>query len=370
MPIDTRIDGDPESVRAVSQWLRSTMSAAVHDCVTQIYTVRGASETTWEGAAADAFRTRMTSGGQKADNLAGESVRVGQSFDRYADDLHTAIAGRDRALQIAHDGGLDVVAGQILDPGPAPTAPQALPSDGSATPQMVHAYDDAVQAQQIHYHKAAAYAAAGEQMTHSRQIIEDAKSFGQRVWNDVRNKAILHAADLTNGTVGALAARHATVLRREADSLTRQAARHIEHYLKSGGGSTPTAKYNLAAAEQAQRQADDALRRAGSVGRRIGSKVPLLGLGITAVGVGYDIQQGKPAGKAIVSGVGGAAAAVLVGAAIGGPVGAAVGLGVGVTAGVGFDGLYDSLPSGVQNGIENGASAVGDGIADAWNTVF
>jgi uncharacterized protein YukE len=262
MPINTRIDGDPESIRAAAQWLRSTLSTAVHDCVTKVYGVRGNSETAWEGAAADAFRAKMASGGQKADYLAEESDRAGRSFDCYADDLHTAIVGRDRALQIAREGGLEIVDEQILDPGPAPTTPQALPSDGSATPQMVQAHNDAMKAQQIHSLKVAAYAEADEQMAHSRQIIEGAKTFGQNVWNDIRGKAILHVADLTNGTVGALAARHTTVLRREADSLTKQAARHIEHYLKSGGGSTSTAKYNLAAAEKARGQADDALRRA------------------------------------------------------------------------------------------------------------
>lgn len=93
-------------------------------------------------------------------------------------------------------------------------------------------------------------------------------------------------------------------------------------------------------------------------------------MGITATGVGYDIRQGKPAGKAVFSGVGGAATAMLAGAAIGGPVSAAVGLGVGIVAGVGLDELYEHLPDGVQDGIENGVQAIGDGIKNVWNSVF
>lgn len=224
--------------------------------------------------AADAFRAKMTSGGQQADGLAEESDRAGQPFDSYADDLHTAIAGRDRALRTAREGGLDVVDEQILDPGPAPTAPQALPTNGPVTPQLVHAYHEAAPARQIHHSKVAAYAAADEEMTHSRRIIESAKSFGQNVWNDIRGKAILHSTNLANGISGALAARHSEILLLESDRLNKQAASHVEHYLKSGGGNTSTAKYNLTAAEQARQHADDAFRRAGSVGRRIRKQDP------------------------------------------------------------------------------------------------
>ncbi|MGI9063107.1 MAG: hypothetical protein ACR2FQ_04740 [Pseudonocardiaceae bacterium] len=370
MPIDVRIDGNPESIRGAAAWLRTSLSAGVHDCVSAVYRIRGNSETEWEGDAGTAFRARMTSGGSKGDRLEAEATRAAQSFDAYADDLHTALAGRDRAVQTALNGGLEVSGDQILDPGPAPTAPQALPSDGSATPEMVRGYDNAVQAQQVYAQKTTAYAVASEEMARSRQILTEAKSFGQNVWNDVRGKAVLHAADFTNGTVGALAARHATVLRKHATFLEQQAARHVDHYLKSGGGSTSTARYNVAAADEARRQADDALRRASSVARRIGGKVPIIGLGITAAGVGYDVHQGKPVGKAVISGVGGAASAMLVGAAVGGPVGAVVGLGVGIVVGGGLDWGYDQLPGGVQDGIEDGFKAVGGGVKDAWNSVF
>jgi hypothetical protein len=65
-----------------------------------------------------------------------------------------------------------------------------------------------------------------------------------------------------------------------------------------------------------------------------------------------DIHEGKPASKAIISGVGGALAAVEMGAVIGTaiapPFGTIVGVGVGLVAGVvvsgALDYAYDQLP--------------------------
>jgi hypothetical protein len=48
---------------------------------------------------------------------------------------------------IAIQGGLRVTDTEILDSGPAPVAPQALPAGSSALPHMAHAHD-AVGAQQ------------------------------------------------------------------------------------------------------------------------------------------------------------------------------------------------------------------------------
>jgi hypothetical protein len=85
-------------------------------------------------------------------------------------------------------------------------------------------------------------------------------------------------------------------------------------------------------------ESDTWARWAGSVASRFGSKVPIIGAAITTASIGYDIHEGEPAGKAIVSGVGGALAAAgtgaLIGTPIGGPVGTLVGAGAGVIVGV------------------------------------
>ena len=381
MPINTKIEGDTESIRSAAGWLRGTLSAGVHDTVTQLYHARSNSETMWEGQAGDAFRARMTSGGGKADELSASAASAAQSFDAYAADLHTAQVGMGRAREIAYTGGLTVTADEIMEPGPAPTAPAALPTDGSVTSQMVQAHNEAVTAQNMHAQKVAAYTAASEEANRARGIVDNARNVNRTIWNELSEKKWFNAADFTNGVVGGLAARHASVLRAEHARLMSEARTSVQRYLASGGGVE--ARFQNSRAYAKFLEADDALRRAGAVGRMIGSKIPVIGLGISAAGIGYDISQGKPPGKTIISGVGGAAAGIAVGALASGPVGwVALGaVGAGVLVGVGLDYSYDALSQGVKNGIENGVKAVGNAIGDAgeaigsgaekvWNSVF
>lgn len=381
MPVNTKIEGDPESIRSAAGWLRGTLSAGVHDTVTQVYHARSNSETMWEGQAGEAFRARMTSGGGKADELSTSATSAAQSFDTYAADLQTAQAGMGRAREIAQTSGLTVTADEIMEPGPAPTAPTALPTDGSAPPQMVQAHNDAVTAQNTHAREVAAYTAASEEANRARGIADNARNVGRTVWNELSEKRWFNAAEFTNGAIGGLAARHAGVLRAEHARLMSEARTSVQRYLASGGG--PEARFQNSRAYAKFLEADDALRRAGSVGRLIGSKIPVIGLAISSAGIGYDISRGKPPGKAIISGVGGAAAGIAVGALASGPVGwVALGaVGAGVLVGVGLDYAYDALPQGVQDDIENGVNAVGDAIGDAgeeigsgakkaWNSIF
>jgi len=51
---------------------------------------------------------------------------------------------------------------------------------------------------------------------------------------------------------------------------------------------------------------------AENIGRRFASKIPVIGWGISAVGIGWDIHQGKPPAKAIFSGVAGTLGAIAV----------------------------------------------------------
>jgi hypothetical protein len=157
-----------------------------------------------------------------------------------------------------------------------------------------------------------------------------------------------------------------------------------ERYLSSMKVPSEGLRYNNEA-WQRYLDADENLRKAESAARRFGSKVPIIGLGITAAGIGYDIHQGKPAGKAIISGVVGAGAAYGVGALVasaaagaqigmlGGPVGIVVGGVVGVGASLiasgAADYAYDQLPEGVKNGIEDGFNAVADAVGDAGKAV-
>lgn len=377
MTINIKIEGDPESIRSTGRWLRNNLSSGVHDCVTQIYKTRDNSEWTWQGEAGSEFRNKMNTGGKKADELALDADRAGRSVEVFADDLQTAQAGMARAREIASSAGLQINGDEIAEPGPAPTAPQALPLDGSASPDAVRAYNDAVTAQQAHALKVQAYNQAAEEANRARGIVDGAKEIGRNIWGDITGKAPLHAADFVKGAVlGGLAASHVSVLKQQASRLMAESDLAAQRYLRSPGGS-PEARFQNAQAYRKFLEADEAMRRAGSVGRRIASKLPIIGLGITAAGIGYDISQGKPAGKAIISGVGGALAAAgagaAIGTAIGGPVGTVVGAVGGLAVGVVTSGVidwgYDQLPQGVRDGIENGVETVGNAIGDAGEAV-
>jgi hypothetical protein len=198
------------------------------------------------------------------------------------------------------------------------------------------------------------------------------------------------SADLVNGAVvGGLAAKHTSILRAQSVALMDDSKLNAERYLRAPGGSADARALN----NQAYRkflEADEWARKSDSVGRRVGSRIPVVGLAITAAGIGYDIHQGKPVGKAVVSGIGGALAAAGTGALIGSAipvpvvgtvVGAAVGLGVGLVASGALDWGYDQLPQGVKDGIEGGlkeaggavadvGGAVGDGAKKVWDSIF
>src|ERR1700741_4827613 len=155
MTIDTKIDGDPESIRGAARWMRGTLSTGVHDCTTQIYAARTNSEAEWTGEAGDRFRAKMTSGGGKADTLSADADRAGQSMEVFADDLQTARTRMGRAREIAAGGGLTLPDPQILDPGPAPAAPGTLAAD--ASPEEATAHQSAVNAQNAHARQVVAY---------------------------------------------------------------------------------------------------------------------------------------------------------------------------------------------------------------------
>lgn len=118
----------------------------------------------------------------------------------------------------------------------------------------------------------------------------------------------LEAANLVHGVIGGLAELHVDILKRHADVLFEEARVAGERYLKSGEVPAEARRYNNESWAK-YLEGDRQLRETNSFARRIGSKLPVVGAGLTVAGIGVDIQQGKPAGKAIVSGVGGALAA-------------------------------------------------------------
>ncbi|WP_328465325.1 hypothetical protein OHA21_43290 [Actinoplanes sp. NBC_00393] len=382
MPIDTRIDGDPESIRATAAWLRDRLAGSVDLAVDELRAARDRGGDGWQGDAGPAFHQRMDSAGRKTDDFRIDVENLASSFHSYADGLENAQAGMRQAREIAAEGGLELDGDVILEPGPAP-AVKELPVDQPAAPEMVQAYDLSVAAYHDHQRKVNAYLTAERQAKRTKNAQEALFAIGRNAWDDLLAKALLNALDFANGAVGGFAKKHEVIMKRQAEALRADQKLAEERYLKARGGSTEAMRYNRVA-NQRYFDADEYTRKAGSVSR-ITSKVPIIGLGITAAGIGYDIHQGKPAGKAIISGVVGAGVSTAVGGVTGsvvagmsagmlaGPpgilIGAAVGIGAGLLASGTADWLYDQASDEVQDAIEGGFAAVGNAVVDAGKTV-
>ena len=382
MSVNVRFEGSPESIRASGEWMRTKLTSGVHDCVSQIHKGRTSAEAGWTGAASEGFRGTMRSGAPKGDDLATEAETMGRSVEQYADQLHTAQKGAERAKQIARDGGLTVTDTQILSPGPAPSQPASLPAD--ATPQAREAHGNAMAAAQAHEKKAAAYAAAKQEADRANSIYEQAKKRALNAWQTAQQKAIVHAGEFVQGSGGGLIQFHQKILRAEADRLFQESRDAHARYLKSPGGSTE-AQFHAQQQQSKVMQAEEAKARAVHAERgAAGIAVRAAGRGLAVGGVAWDISHGKPPGKAIFSGAlaygGGVAATAGVTMLVSNPVGwAAVGIGAagvggGILVGMAGDALWDAMPDGVTNkineGVEAAGSAIGDAAKSTWDALF
>lgn len=387
MAVDTHIDGDPASVRASADWLGKSLSPAVDQSVTDLFAVRDQAERGWQGDAGPAFHAKMDAGGRNADKLRGDVDTVAGAFHSYADDLTTAQNGMERARDIARQGDLTLQGDIIVDPGAGPSLPTQPAA--TATAEQMTSYYAQVTTYNDHQAKLTAYAQAETQANSARSVINFAKDTLSNVLGDLTSKPLIVAADFANdGIIGALAEKHVSILKAQANALKDESESLIAHYLKAAGGTAESKALNLAAWDKFL-EADKVERGALRIGSKFEARLPIVGLALTAVDVGYDIHTGKPVGKAVVSGVGGALAAAGTGAAIGtmvgGPVGtvagAVIGAGVGMLTSGALDAAYDRLPAGTQAAIEGGFDAIGHGVGDAgeavgdnarkaWNSIF
>jgi hypothetical protein len=341
VPINTKIDGDPDSVRGAAAWLRSSLQASVRDCGSQLYRARTHAESGWQGEASSSFQGKMATAGQGVDVVDADTGGLAQSFDHYADSLYTAQVGMARAKDIAVGAGLAVHGDVIEDPGPASTTTQAQ-----------------------------AYEQAKQEADRANGIVDGAKRFAQDFWQEIENKKYIHATDFTNDLAGDLIKAHTSILKKEAQRLTNESKVAEARYLSSPGGS-PEAKFQEEVRLSKVMGASELDEEAVNIGRRFASKIPVVGWAIAGVGIGWDIHDGKPPGKAIFSGVAGtlgAAAVIAVVPGIGWA--AAAGLVSGVVIGMGADWAYDHLvPDGVKQKIDDGLTAVGHGFESAGKAV-
>ncbi|OLT38728.1 hypothetical protein BJF85_08600 [Saccharomonospora sp. CUA-673] len=336
MPIDTEIKAEPGSIRRVAEWL-SQRSENGHEAGSQVYGARGASEGTWTGGASDGFRGTMTQFGKQIDGLGEDLGETSTKLGSHADDVHTAKSRMEQALEIARKGGLTVNGHVIEDPGPAPAAPAALPTDKPPSPRQQQIHDQATAAQSAHEQKVKAYVEAERTATPAREAFVKSQQAFVRFAKGYAEKAPINIADISTGLAGAVAQRtsgYRAAARAMDPAIDRAAA-----YAKSGRTNpyaqaradaleierrlAKQAELNKATATRTARMVDrlpDSAKRAltrnfasydpkappansmlrGAV--KLGSKLPVVGAGITALGVGWDISSGKDAGTAVASG--------------------------------------------------------------------
>jgi len=387
MAINTKIDGNPESVRGSAHWLRDSLAKGVSGAATQIYQARNSADAGWQGPAGEAFRTKMTTGAEKSDQLSTAATTAAQDFDTYATELQRAQDDMRTVRTNAAAAGLTVNGDVIEDPGPGPAAPGAAPTGDAATTQATTAHDDAVAASNAHADKVAAYKKAKTDADAASHIAKLGADTLKNVWADITQKWFLVVGDLASGAAGTLAAKHSSILGKQAKFLTDESAKFLERARTAPSGTSAAQIYRDFDAGRAMAyQADDVAAAAKNVDGNAAKWGFRAGGALAVAGVAYDIANGKPAAQAIVSGGVGFGASVAAGAAIGTlipvpvvgtAVGALGGAVVGVFASGAVDSLWENGIGDVGGAIEDGADAVADtgkaigGAAeDAWNAVF
>ncbi|TWF92572.1 hypothetical protein [Saccharopolyspora dendranthemae] len=387
MPIDTRIEGNPESVRGISDWLRSTLQRGVAQTTNRIYDARNSANSGWQGPAGDAFSGKMGTAAEKTEQFSTAIRSSAEGFDRYAADLRRAQDDMRGIRERAAGAGLTVTGDVIEDPGPAPATPGTAPSGAAGTPEAVSAHESAAKAAADHASKVAAYEQAQKDADGARHLEKLAADTLVNMKNDVTQKWFIVVGDLTNGAAGTLAAKHTSILQKQSQHLTDEAARLLDQARTAPAGTTAASIYDdVDRGRAAAYQADDVAKAAKDVDGKAARWGFRAGGALAVGGVAYDIANGKPVGQAVVSGGVGFGASVAAGAAVGTmipvpvvgtAVGAVVGAGVGIFASGVTDSIWQNGVGEVGGAIEDGAEAVGDtasaigGAAeDAWNAVF
>ncbi|HEX3649860.1 MAG TPA: hypothetical protein VHV49_15650 [Pseudonocardiaceae bacterium] len=379
MPIDTTVEGDPNSIHATATWLRSRFQPALHYCGGQVFRARTNAEAGWRGAASNGFQAVMAKGGHAIDALHADAGTLGTALDTYADGLHTAQAGMARAREIAVQAGLTVVAGAIHEPGPAPAAPPFL------SPALAQTHADAVA---DHQRQATAFADAQGEADRATAIHARSRNVLERALRELAGHRYELATDFTNGVAGSLIEAQRRILRKQADHLRAQADQFEDNYRHSAGGGD-AARLNEQLRANAVLGAEDATSADEGLLARVAGRIPGVGVVIAAGGVGWDVAHGTSPTKAIVingtstgvamateAGVAALMPESLVAAApalaLAGPV--AVGIFAGALAGVGVAEAWNHwAPKGAGQAIEEGLRLTGHdfvgGAESAWHSV-
>jgi hypothetical protein len=177
MTLDTRVDGDVGTVRDAADGV-AAIGGAVEDAGTGFGLAGAESETLWQGPAATAFRSRITTARQATAAAAAAGHRMAAAMHTFADRMTQVHAEIAHAKSIAQAAGLSVAGDTIAEP----TRPPAPPV-GCCTPQAAAA---------VAHQQAAAEARYRRQVTAYRQaeqVLAKARETEQRAHQDVGRAA-------------------------------------------------------------------------------------------------------------------------------------------------------------------------------------
>ncbi|SNR38439.1 hypothetical protein SAMN06265360_104134 [Haloechinothrix alba] len=373
MGIDTKIDGDPESIWATADWVRDSLADGIEDGASKILSARNDADSGWEGPASENFRGQMTDGGRKADDFAEAARQMARKFEDIGGALKRAQDDMADICNRAASAGLVVDGQTIQPPGSAPPDPGPAPSGNGVTQQERRDHQDAVAAQEVHAAKVEAYEKAERDAEDVRRSWQQAVDELNDTSNDTSTKAWFTVADIATETMAAASAAYSSHLFDRAQFYRNDAAQALRHLNRS----YTEVVYNRTAFYDQQDYLNNRKATSASAARdleersaRARAKSQLFvkggGAALAIGGIAYDIHQGKDPAQAVASGGAGFAASVgagaAVGAVVGGPVGVAVGTVVGAGVGVFTSGMVDSL-------WENGVGNVGDAVVDGGKTV-
>lgn len=381
MSVSTRIDGSPDDVTTAGVWIQRRLQPALTDASDSLKSAESEARSGWHGPAGSAFATRMSSCRTGIQKVADDGERAGSHIVRYATALQTAQDDMRQVRADASAAGLSLTSDTIEDPGAGPGRPW---KSGELTPQQAREFDRMTAEYEDHQKKIEAYDRAQTAANLVDETLEKSKDVLSTFIGELGGKWHLNSADFVVGTAAIYTGRHASVLSKQATELAVDAQRHLDHYLRSPGGS-PISRYHN------QKVLDSRLAsaRVGADGikwGRIASKLDKGGPILAIAGTGLDIAQGKSPGKAILSGTValGAGAATVALAPVAAPVllvGAGA-IGVSIVGGMVADKVWDDMvPEGAKKAIDDGLKAVGGGakdvgkkvgggVKDAWNSVF
>ncbi|HEX3648957.1 MAG TPA: hypothetical protein VHV49_11045 [Pseudonocardiaceae bacterium] len=177
MTVDLQVQGDVDSVRGTATGM-ATLGGAIDDAGAGFGQASAASESSWLGAAGDAFRGRIGTARQATTAAAQAGKRMSTALHTFADRMATVKSEMARARSIAAGAELRVSGDSIQEPTPPPAPPAAC-----HTPQAAAA---------IAHQQAAAQAKYRRQVRAYRQaeqLVDEARKQEQTAHEDVTRAA-------------------------------------------------------------------------------------------------------------------------------------------------------------------------------------